>query len=243
MSTPTSDLSHMTVAIQAGGLGKRLRPAVKDKPKVLAQINNHPFLEYILLQLSSEGFKDVVLCTGYLGDQIEKAFGGKYRDLSLKYSVENKTLGTAGSLRNAIQSFKSGTVLVINGDTFCEIDFNKFWQFHVRKKSAASLIFSKVPNPSRFGTVKLDQNNKIVKFEEKKPGDRHGFVSAGVYLINKTLISKIPEGQKISLEKEMFPKWIGKEFYGFKVENEFIDIGTPESYKSAQEFFAKFKLK
>ena len=233
-------LTKIQAVILAAGKSSRFKTG---KTKLIEKICGQEMIMYPVA-LCHELKIPVTLVIGFQKELLKKTLKKEFPASSLISFVEQKEqLGTGHALETSREFWKQENILIMNGDTFCDIDFNKFWQFHVRKKSAASLIFSKVPNPSRFGTVKLDQNNKIVKFEEKKPGDRHGFVSAGVYLINKTLISKIPEGQKISLEKEMFPKWIGKEFYGFKVENEFIDIGTPESYKSAQEFFAKFKLK
>lgn len=242
MSTPTSDLSNITVAILAGGLGTRLAPVVPGRQKVVAKVGKHSFLKYILSQLNQSSFKKVVICTGHLGHQVQEEFGNTYQSLSLCYSQEKSRLGTAGAVRFALPLLKSQVILVMNGDTFCDVNFNKFWRFHQDKTSNASLILSAVSNASRFGTAQIDKDNAIVKFEEKKSGNRSGLVNAGIYLINKSLISKISEGKEISLEKEVFPKWIGKEFYGFKVDNEFIDIGTPESYKSAQKFFAKFKL-
>ncbi|MBI2028443.1 MAG: nucleotidyltransferase family protein [Candidatus Levybacteria bacterium] len=237
-----SNLSKIDVVILAGGFGTRLQPRVRGKPKVLAEVRGHPFLEYLLSQLNNANFKKVILCTGYLSNQVEKAFGGKYKNLHLIYSPEQIPLGTAGSLKNALPLLNSETVLVMNGDSFCEADFKKFWQFHLSKNSKVSLVLSPVSDTSRFGKVKLGIDDSIIGFQEKKAGSGGGFVNAGIYFINKTFISEIPVGKEISLEKDVFPNWIGKGFYGFRSNNNFIDIGTPESYARAQQFFAKFKL-
>ena len=85
---------NYTVAILAGGLGTRLQPVIKDQPKVLAEVNGHPFLEYLLNQINSAGFKEVVICVGYLGDQIKNRFGEKYKNLNLSYSPEQSLLET-----------------------------------------------------------------------------------------------------------------------------------------------------
>lgn len=237
-----SNLSEISVAILAGGFGTRLQSKVMGKQKVLAEVRKHPFLEYILRQLDQANFKNIVLCTGYSSDQVEKTFGGRYKNLRLYYSPEQMPLGTAGSLRKAFPLLNSETILVMNGDSFCEVDFKKFWQFHLNKNSNVSLVLSSVPDITRFGTVKLGEDDNIVGFQEKKEVSGPGLVSAGIYLINKTLIAEIPKDQEISLEKEVFPKWIGKGFYGYRNNNSFIDIGTPESYDQAEKFFANYKL-
>lgn len=236
----TSSFSEISVAILAGGFGKRLQPVVKDKPKVLATIRGHPFLEYILHQLDRSGFKRVVLCTGYLSQAIKKAFGGRYKNLHLVYSQEQSALGTAGSLRNALPLLNSETILVLNGDSFCTINFKNFWEFHVRKKSHASLALVSIFSTNRFGRVKLGVDNSITQFQEKE--DRLGteFINAGVYLIKKNLIEEIPEKKQVSIEKEVFPSWIGRGFYGYKTTMHFIDIGTPETYRFADQFFANY---
>lgn len=235
-----SNLSNITVAILAGGIGKRLQSVVFDRPKVLAEVNNRPFLEILLNQLDFSGFQNVVICTGYLGDQIKRAFGNKYKKLNLVYSHEFSPLGTAGALRFALPLLQSPIILAMNGDSFCEVDFKKFWQFHLTKAAKASLVLSSVSDTSRFGKVKLGSNDSIIGFQEKKDGA--GFINAGIYLIKKSLIEKIPESKEISIEKDVFPNIIGKGFYGYRSNNNFIDIGTPVDFAQAEEFFAQFKL-
>lgn len=255
MNIRTSNLSQITVAILAGGFGTRLAPVLPHRQKIVVKVGKRPFLEYILDQLNKAGFKRVVICTGYLGDQISKAFSNSYKSLTLVYSKEQSPLGTAGAIRLALPFLKSKTILVINGDTFCDVDFKKFWQFHLDKNSNATLILSSVPDNSRFGKVVLGKGGSIIGFQEKKAarlqspersdggqGSGAGFVNAGIYLINKAFISEILQEREISLEKDVFPNWIGKGFYGYKSNNNFIDIGTPESYAQAEQFFAKYKL-
>lgn len=241
MNTQISDLSQISVAILAGGPGTRLQPVLKGKPKVLADVRSRPFLEYILHQLNQSDFKKVVLCTGYLSQQVEKILGERYKNLRLIYSPEETPLGTAGCLRLALPLLTSKAVLVMNGDSFCEVDFKKFWRFHLNKNSQASLVLSKVSDADRFGKVKLKDDNSIAAFQEKKPGGGAGLINAGIYLINKAFIAAIPKNKVISIEN-IFPKWIGKGFYGYKSNNNFIDIGIPESYAYAQKFFTRYVL-
>lgn len=234
-----SKLSDITVAILAGGLGKRLRSKVYGRPKVLAEVGNVPFLQKLLDQLNLAGFKNVVLCTGYLGSQIREKFGNSYKNLNLLYSEEEIPLGTAGALRLVLTLLKSETVLVMNGDSFCDVDFKEFLYFHSNKKAVASLVISKVNKTDGFGRVNLGLKDKVIGFEEKKKDKGSGFMNTGIYLLKRSLISKIPKGTNISLEKEIFPKWVSRSFYGYKSGGNFIDIGTPENYKKVEDFFKK----
>ncbi len=250
-----SNLSEISVAILAGGPGTRIAQTVKGKPKVLAEIRKHPFLEYLLHQLNQADFKNIVLCTGYLSDQVEKAFGKKYKNLQLLYSPEQMPLGTAGALRNAFPLLHSQTILVMNGDSFCNVDFKKLWQFHLSKKSKATIILSRVSDVSRFGTITLGNDNNIIKFQEKKAArlsapersdggqeNEAGLVNAGIYLISKAFIAEIPQNKVLSIETDILRNWIGKGFYGYDSNNNFIDIGTPEDYVRAEHFFDQYKL-
>src|SRR5687767_8460671 len=117
-----NDFNHVTAAVLAGGLGSRLRPAVADRPKVLADVAGRPFLAYMLEQLAAAGMSRAVLLTGYRGDQVEAAFGPSFAGLRLAYSREPEPLDTAGALRYALPLLDRRTVLVLNGDSFCRLD-------------------------------------------------------------------------------------------------------------------------
>lgn len=236
------DFKNCSVAILTGGFGTRLAPVVSGKPKVLAEVSKRPFLDYILNQLNNAHFKKVVLCTGYLSEQIEKTFGNRYKNLHLLYSTERSALGTAGSLRKALPLFTSETILAMNGDSFCDVSFKKLWQFHVRNNSKATIVLGQVPDVRRFGSVTLAANDAIQTFHEKTQTDGPGFVSAGIYVIQKSLLTNVPSGKKLSIERNVFPTWIGNGLYGYKTNQRFIDIGTPESLTAAKQFLAKIPI-
>jgi D-glycero-alpha-D-manno-heptose 1-phosphate guanylyltransferase len=245
MSTPNVrrpaavlELTAVTAAILAGGLGSRLRPVVSDCPKALANIGERPFLTYLFDQLVAAGAKDVVLCTGYLGDQIRMIFGKSYDTLRLNYSQESTALGTAGALRLALPLFNSNPVLVMNGDSYCDANIREFWFWHGRRQSNATLLLTKIFDTERFGQVMVDADGKVTDFEEKSSRQGPGWINAGIYLLNRDLLEEIPPNRPVSLEREIFPAWIGRGLYGFQSEARFIDIGTPEAYAGAQSFFA-----
>ena len=232
------NISSITVAILAGGLGTRLRRVVPDCPKVLAEVCKKPFLSYLLDQLAVTGFKYVVLCTGYLGDKVKKVFGDKYGPLHLAYSHEKESLGTAGALRLATPLFKSDSILVMNGDSYCWTDLEEFWEWHEAKKANATLLLTKMTNTKRYGRVDVDDSGSILNFSEKSEEGLPGWINAGIYLLKHEMILKIPPNRAVSLENEIFPEWIGHGLYGCRSQEGFLDIGTPGAFAEANKIFA-----
>jgi len=232
-----NSLMDVTAAVLAGGLGTRLRPIVGDRPKALAQVGGRPFLAYILDQLATAGLKDVVVCTGWLGERVEEAFGGRWGSLYLTYSREPFPMGTAGALRLALPLLKSDWILVMNGDSFCQADFEDFWQFHRRQKAEATLLLTEVGDTERYGRVWVDNEGVVVSFEEKGKQKGGGLINAGVYLLNREMLLTPTAQRAGSLEREVFPSWIGQGLYGYRSHASFLDIGTPEAYAKADVFF------
>jgi histidinol-phosphate phosphatase family protein len=226
-----------SAVILAGGMGSRLRPVVDDRPKVLAPVAGRLFLAYLLHQLADAGFEDAVLCTGYMGDQLPNAFGSRFRKLNLHYSLEEKPLGTAGALRQALSLIRSETALVLNGDSYCQTDLAEFLSWHHDKGADASIVLTEVPDASRFGSVETDASDRIVRFGEKDSSGS-GWINAGIYAISRHYLARITDGIPVSLERECFPEWIKDELFGYRGGGRFIDIGTPGSFAEAQEFFS-----
>ncbi len=237
-----SNLSEISVAILAGGRGTRLASTDPGKQKVIARVREHPFLEYILNQLNETGFKNVVICTGHLGDQVRDEFGENYKSLPLFYSQEPSPLGTAGAIRFALSLLESENILVTNGDSFLDIDLKKFLEFHIQKRANGTIALTEISDTSRYGSVEFDKNNRIVSFKEKSKNRGVRFINGGIYLFKRSLLLKIPKNKTVSFEKVIFPTWTGKSLYGFKTKGDFIDIGTSESYDKAQEFFSKYSI-
>jgi D-glycero-alpha-D-manno-heptose 1-phosphate guanylyltransferase len=237
-SDAAREFAEVTAAILAGGLGSRLRPAVTGRPKALANVGQRPFLTYLFDQLVAAGVRDVVLCTGYLGDQIAMMFGESYDTLRFDYSHESTPLGTAGALRLALPLFNFDRVLVMNGDSYCDANLGEFWRWHGARHARATLLLSKVLDTKRFGQVQVDRDGKVTDFKEKGAGQGWGWINAGIYGLSRDVLAEIPADRAVSLEREVFPNWIGRGLYGFQSEARFVDIGTPEAYASAQSFFA-----
>jgi D-glycero-alpha-D-manno-heptose 1-phosphate guanylyltransferase len=219
-----------------GGLGTRLRTVVPAAPKALAQIGDRPFLELLIRQLSSQGIRNLILCTGFLADQIEAQFeDGSDLGVAIEYSKEPLPLGTAGALKLA-EKFLQGVpdFLMMNGDSFLELDLRKFMQFHRTHAGLATMAVIPVENAGRYGTVDIDSANRVIKFVEKTGDAAPGLVNAGVYIFSRAILELIPAGS-VSLEKEVFPSLLERGVYAAREQGMFIDIGTPADYVKAQQ--------
>jgi len=241
-SIPPNPDKNVTALILAGGLGTRLQSVLADQPKVLAPVAGRPFLSYLMDQLISAGFRQVILCTGYKGEQIRAAFGDQYKGLDIRYSQEPEPLGTGGALRFGLPLISTESVLATNGDSYAKCNLTDYLAWHFGNDLQASLLLTYLSDTSRYGRVEVDEEGRIKKFVEKGPGHGSGWGNAGVYIFKRGLLESIPFGQPFSLEREFFPSLISKGLYGFRSEGAFIDIGTPESYALAQEFFPRVAL-
>lgn len=231
------NISQITTIILAGGQGTRLRSVVQNCQKVLAEVGGRPFISNILDQIVSVDCRKVVLSTGYLSQQVREIYGDCYRGINIYYSPEDTPLGTAGALRLALPLIKSNWVLVMNGDSYCDLDLKLFWEWHHEQKNPASIALAYVSDLSRYGQVQIQSNGQIIGFLEKQPGNGCGWINAGIYLLSTKLLETIPIGKTMSLERDCFPIWINHGLFGYQNKGSFLDIGTPESYKQAEDFF------
>ncbi|BBO79766.1 nucleoside-diphosphate-sugar pyrophosphorylase [Desulfosarcina ovata subsp. sediminis] len=216
-----------------------MRSAVDDRNKVAASVNGRPFISYLLDRLDSSGFQEVIICSGHKGDDLLERMGNCYKRLKLTYSKEPTALGTAGALRFAEHLISSEEALILNGDSYCDIELDKLIDYHRAKKNAATLVAVWVPDTGRYGAVKIDNGEKIIAFSEKRGVGHPGYVNAGIYIIKKAFFGSIPEGRPVSLEREIFPQWISQGLAVFRHNGGFIDIGTPESYAEAQSYLTE----
>lgn len=226
----------MDALILAGGKGTRLQSVVSDRPKVMADVNGRPYLTYLFDQLIQAGIQRVILCTGYMAEYIEKVFGHRYRDLTLVYSVETKPLGTGGAIRHALPQVQSDQLLVMNGDSYCDVSLKHFIKAH---HTPASMVLVHRRDTARYGQVTFDRDANVTQFIEKNGQATAGWINAGIYLMKRDLIESLPADTAISIEKEVFPDWVAQGILkGYFTQGKFIDIGLPESYAEASRFFA-----
>lgn len=228
--------------ILAGGFGTRLKSVVNDKPKPMASILDKPFLDYLVRYLKHYDITHIVFSVGYLAHIIESYFGSHYQGIAISYAKEEEPLGTGGGIRLALEKCTTNDILILNGDSFFDINLDTFWRFHKAKNAIASLAIRKVDNVGRFGEVVLNMENEVIAFQEKSDKIDEGFINGGVYLIQKNALNHFKLYQSFSLEKDFFQKNIlQSKLFGKLFDGYFIDIGIPEEYEKAQKDLLLFK--
>jgi D-glycero-alpha-D-manno-heptose 1-phosphate guanylyltransferase len=232
-----SSLPH--AVILCGGAGVRLKSVTGDTPKPMAKIGERPFLELLLVQLKRHGCSRVVLSVGYKHEVIRAYFGEKALGLEIVYSVETAPLGTGGALAQAVGEVTTDSALVMNGDSYAEVDLRRLARAHSKGAADATVVVI-AQTRSDAGSVMLSETGRVTAFAEKSPELNTRYQSAGIYLFNKSLCSSIPRTGKISLEEQLFPEWLanGKRIEAFVFSGGCIDIGTPERYLKAQNLLA-----
>ncbi len=224
--------------ILCGGLGTRLRSVTGDAPKVMADVQGEPFLDFLLRYLIKQGARRVILCAGYKAEALEKHYQEKFKEIEIRLSIEKEPLGTGGAFKNAQPFIKSDHVFGLNGDCFTPVDYQKFFAFHQKKNALGTLVAVKIDGNKDFGTIEMNERDEVVAFKEKFETKEVQYISAGIYCFHKSIFDKMPS-DKFSIEYHFFPKMLGNRFYGFKVEAPFIDIGTPERFEWAKKHLAE----
>ena len=222
----------MEAIILVGGLGTRLRPLTKTIPKPLLPLVNIPMVERMIRNLP-EKIDTVILAVNYGLEQMLEYF--KKTNVGRKVIIvpEKEPLGTGGAMKNC-EKYITGTTAVFNGDVVTSINLDEMIEYHKSKKAKGTLALWEVENPNRFGVVKLVKG-EILEFQEKPPRGEElsNIINAGTYILEPEIISIIPENEKISIERDIYPKIVGNGLYGMPFEGYFIDAGTPESYLEA----------
>lgn len=229
------DPSRIDVVILCGGRGERLKEVVKDRPKPMADVAGRPFLDILIEHLKGCGFRRFILCAGYKGEIVRDYYAEKPGPSEIITLLEDKLLGTAGAIKNAESVIKSDPFLVLNGDSLCAINYRDLVKFYYEKKAIYTIAVVKIGGNQDGGLVSLDSQDRVTGFNEKTESRGAGYVNAGVYLLDKKVFNVIKNGEKVSLEYDVFPKLIRERFYGYSVDGGLIDIGTPDRYRKAQE--------
>ena len=224
-------LEDIDVAILAGGLGTRIRDVLGDTPKVLAPINGRTYLDYLLEWLDGFGASRIIMCLGHLAQKVEDHLQGRE---GVECIVEPKPLGTGGALRFCRDAFRSDHLLVMNGDTWLEMDLAPFVAAHLKSNSNISMVCVKVEDISRYGNVTINDHS-VVEFTEKNLSNTGpGFINGGVYLLSQKILNDLYRMNIHSLENDFFFKLKPGSIHAFVPEEiNFIDIGTPESLAAA----------
>ena len=219
--------------ILAGGFGTRLQPVIHDLPKPMAPINGKPFLEYLLRFLKNQHCRHCVLSVGYKHESISAYFGNQYFGMELDYAVETEPLGTGGGIKNGLHLISQNDFLLLNGDSFFDVDLAALSHFHFHKKSAITLSVKEVQQTDRYGTLDLE-HGRVIRFNEKQKVEK-AFINGGVYIVSKNVFNDANLGKKFSFEKDILEKkTTDLPIYALPFDGYFIDIGIPSDYEKAQ---------
>jgi D-glycero-alpha-D-manno-heptose 1-phosphate guanylyltransferase len=225
----------MQAIILAGGFGTRLQGVVSDVPKPMAPIGDKPFLALLISYLKRNGVREVVLSVHYMKEKIEEYFGDRFRGVSIKYAHEDEPLGTGGAIVNSLNILRpKNPVLVINGDTFLNIDIGALIRKHKDSESKITIALRKVNDCSRFGEVVFDGD--VITDFAYAGGEGEGYINAGIYVMDPDIFDKFTLNHSFSFEKDfMYQHTSEVSPTAFLSDNYFIDIGIPEDYSRACE--------
>ena len=227
--------------ILAGGLGTRLWPVTKEIPKPMVSVAGAPYLEHQLRLLREQSITDIVLLTGYLGNQIEEYFGtGRSLGLTIRYSREEVPLGTGGALREAADLLAE-SFLVIYGDSYLPIQYKTALDALESSPARGLLVVydNRLGDTSVKSNVALDPNGKVIRYEKDAADNTHlRYIEAGVSAFRRSVLDLIPAAGKVSLEEEVFPELIARrELIALPTDQRFYDIGTPDRLKVIENLF------
>lgn len=217
--------------VLAGGFGTRLRECIEDIPKPLAPIGGSPFICRILDYFYTNGIHRVIISTGYLAEKIENTIGSRYRGMTVGYSREDSPLGTGGGIKKALGCCTENEVVVVNGDSFFDVDLFEMKKFHEESGCPLTLAAKHIENAYRSGLLNF-RNGRLCGLLENGVAPS-GYINGGVYFIKRNLLENIAE-EKFSFENKILAS--GNYDIGVYIsDGYFIDIGIPESYKLAEE--------
>ena len=240
----------MKAIVLVGGEGTRLRPLTFSTPKPMLPIVDVPMIERILAHLAAHGIDEVVLSMGYRPDAFLATFpDGKAQGIALTYAVEPEPLDTAGGIafaaRYAGLDVGSDRFLVVNGDVLTDLDITALAAFHAERGAEATIALTPVPNPTAFGVVPTDDNGLVTAFVEPSDAVKKGLeapkeppptnlINGGFYVFEPAVIARIPENQKISIERVVFPQIVAdKSLYALGSTEYWLDTGTAAQFLQA----------
>lgn len=229
----------MRAVVLVGGLGTRLRPLTRTRPKQLLPVLDRPMINHVVEGLACHGVTEVVLALGYRSAAFRAAYPeGRCAGVVLRYVVEPEPLDTAGAI--AFAADRAGideTFVAVNGDVITDLDLTAMLQQHHRVGASATIHLAQVADPSRYGVVSADDSGRVLGFVEKPPaGSRSGgWINAGCYVLEPTLLDGIARDRRVSIEREVFPQLAGDGgLWALRSDAYWVDCGTPASYLQVQ---------
>jgi mannose-1-phosphate guanylyltransferase len=224
----------MQALILAGGEGTRLRPLTYTVPKPVLPLAGRPHITYVIDWLVRHGVDDVVVSCGFLAEGMRRELTALEPGVEIRYAEEPDARGTAGAIRFA-EDMLGDRFLVLNGDVLCDLDLTALIEQHERTGARATIALYPVADPRGYGLVHRHDDGEITEFLEKPDPEQIDTdeINAGAYLLERSVLDRIPPDCAVSIEREVFPRLIGEGLYGIRLEGYWIDIGTPDRYLEA----------
>jgi Nucleoside-diphosphate-sugar pyrophosphorylase involved in lipopolysaccharide biosynthesis/translation initiation factor 2B, gamma/epsilon subunits (eIF-2Bgamma/eIF-2Bepsilon) len=224
-----------------GGAGTRLRPLTFKHPKPSIPILNKPSVLHLIEHLSREGFNEIVMTLGYMGELIEEQLGnGHMFGVHIDYVYEKEKLGTAGGVKNAEKYLKGEPFIVLGGDHVLNLDLREMYRFHEANDAPVTIGLLSIDDPREFGIADMDINNRIHRFLEKPKAGQifSNLASTGIYICDPSIFEWIPEHKKCDFAKDLFPFMLeeNKKINGVLVRGKWTDVGSSAAYRQAQRW-------
>lgn len=233
----------MKACIMCGGEGTRLRPLTFDRPKPNIPLLNKPSVVHLVEHLATEGFSEIVITLGYLGNEIQEALGdGSLFGVHIEYVRDRTKLGTAGSIKNAEPLLKDELFIVIGGDHVMDLNLRELYRFHEHNDAKITIGLLPIEDPREYGIADMDVFNQIHRFYEKPNAGNifSNLASTGIYVCDPAILELIPPTENFDFAKDLFPKMMkmGDKLNGYMVRGHWTDIGNAGAYRQA----CKWKL-
>jgi mannose-1-phosphate guanylyltransferase len=222
----------MQAVILVGGEGTRLRPLTSTVPKPVVPLVDRPFISFMLEWLRGHDVDDVIMSCGFLATSVRNVLGdGSSLGIRLRFVEEPDPRGTAGALKFA-ESMLDQRFVMLNGDVLTDIPLREQIAQHEATGATATLALVPVPDPSAYGLVHLNEDRAVRDFVEKPSADAidTNLISAWAYVLEREILELVPPDSNVSIEREVWPRLVGRGLYGFPCESYWLDIGTPDRY-------------
>jgi len=243
MNSSYHALSESQAVILAGGLGTRMRPITETIPKPMIAVAGKPFLQHQLELLSAARISRAVLLVGYLGEQIQECFDdGARLGVRISYSFESSPLGTGGALKNAESQLQDHFILV-NGDTYLAIDYGALLRRFAEVNCAAFIVAYRKPEKASqdvpanqvVNNLAIGSDGVVTAYRKRNP-EGMSYIDAGVIVLRKEILSRLPANRVCSLEEETYPRLIAEgEMRAWVTPEPFYDMGSPAGLTALEE--------
>ncbi|SFR99053.1 nucleotidyltransferase family protein [Anaeromicropila populeti] len=227
----------MKAIILAAGLGTRLYPLTKEKPKCLMEVKGKPLLQWWFELFEKYKVDEVLVNTHYLSGQVESFIKQYKGNVKISTTFEEKLLGSAGTIRENINYVENEEdFYIVNADNITNINLEKMLAYHKEKHSDFTLGIFHTNKPGECGIVEVGKGNRVTDFIEKPDCPKSNLANAGIYIVNKAALPCFRKEQNVDIGKDVLPQLINN-MYAYFVKEYLLDIGTPDNYEKANREF------